>query len=197
MNLKIQNKKAGNLFTLSGPSGVGKTTLREALQQKIPAIRFSVSWTTRAQRPGEIKGQDYRFVSKKQFEQKIAVDGFLEWALVHNEYYGTPKIPIFHWLKKGEDVLLDIDTQGARQVKKRHPRAIGIMILPPSIKELENRLIQRRTEPWSKVRIRLKTAEIEMRSVQHFDYMVVNREVSSAVGALEIIIKAARFRVPK
>ena len=90
MSLKIQNKKPGNLFILSGPSGVGKTTLREELQKRIPDLRFSVSWTTRAQRPGEIMGQDYRFVSKKQFEQKIKVDGFLEWARVHNEYYGTP-----------------------------------------------------------------------------------------------------------
>jgi len=195
MNQKIQNKKEGNLFILSGPSGVGKTTLREALQQRIPEIRFSVSWTTRAQRPGETRGQDYRFVSRRQFEQKIKAEGFLEWAFVHNEYYGTPKAPIERWLLRGEDILLDIDIQGARQVKKQLPRAIGIMIQPPSQKELQNRLIQRQTEPLTKVRIRLKNAETELRSVRHFDYAVVNRDVPSAVEALKAIIKAARLRV--
>lgn len=197
MNLKIKNKKPGNLFILSGPSGVGKTTLREGLQKRIPGLRFSVSWTTRPQRPGEIMGQDYRFVSQKQFEQKIMTDGLLEWARVHNEYYGTPKAPIQRWMVKGEDVLLDIDIQGARQVKKKLPHSTGIIILPPSKKELLKRLTQRQTEPLSKIRIRLKNAETEMRSVPFFDYAVINREIESAVGALEIIVKSARLRVKR
>lgn len=197
MSPKIQNKKAGNLFILSGPSGVGKTTLREELQKRIPGLRFSVSWTTRAQRPGEIMGQDYRFVSRKQFKQKIKADGFLEWAQVHNEYYGTPKAPIQRWMGKGEDVLLDIDIQGARQVKKQIPESTGVIILPPSKKELLKRLIHRQTEPLSKIRIRLKNAETEIRSVRHFDYVVINREIASAVDALETIVKAARLRVEK
>ncbi len=197
MNPKIQNKKGGNLFILSGPSGVGKTTLREALQKRIPGIRFSVSWTTRAQRPGEIIGQDYRYVSRKQFEQKIKTDGFLEWARVHNEYYGTPKTPIQRWMGKGEDVLLDIDIQGARQVKKQLPYSIGIIILPPSQKELFKRLLHRQTEPLSKIHIRLKNAETEIRSIRYFDYAVINREIASSVDALDAIIKAARLRVQK
>jgi guanylate kinase len=196
MSPKIQNKRAGNLVILSGPSGVGKTTLRE-LQKRIPGLRFSVSWTTRAQRPGEIMGQDYRFVSRKQFEQKIKADGFLEWARVHNEYYGTPKTPIQRWVGKGEDVLLDIDIQGARQVKKHIPESTGIIILPPSKKELLKRLIHRQTEPLPKIRIRLKNAETEIRSVRHFDYAVINREIESSVDALETIVKAARFQVKK
>jgi guanylate kinase len=129
MNPKIQNKKQGNLFILSGPSGVGKTTLREGLQERIPGLRFSVSWTTRPQRPGEIQGQDYRFVSLKQFEQKIKTDGFLEWARVHGEYYGTPFLSVKRWLYQGEDVLLDIDIQGARKVKKRMPQAVAVFII--------------------------------------------------------------------
>ena len=197
MSPKIPNKKPGNLFILSGPSGVGKTTLREELQKRIPGIRFSVSWTTRAQRPGEIMGQDYRFVSGKQFEQKIKADGFLEWARVHNEYYGTPKAPIQGWLGKGEDVLLDIDIQGARQVKKQIPESIGVIILPPSKKELLKRLIHRQTEPLPKIRLRLKNAETEIRSVRHFDYAVINREIASSVDALETIVKAIRLRVKK
>lgn len=187
----------GNLIILSGPSGVGKTTLREALQKRIPGIRFSVSWTTRPQRPGEIMGQDYRFVSKKQFEQKIRGDGFLEWARVHNEYYGTPKTPVLGWIRKGEDVLLDIDIQGAKQVKRQLPLSTGIIILPPSKKELLKRLTQRQTEPLSKIRIRLKNAETEIRSVRYFDYAVINREIIPAVDALETIVKATHLRVKR
>jgi guanylate kinase len=195
MNLKISNKKKGNLIIISGPSGVGKTTLREALQKRIPDIRFSVSWTTRPQRPGEITGKDYRFVSKRKFEQKIKNDGFLEWAHVHNEYYGTPKAPILGWMGKGEDVLLDIDIQGARQVKKRLPHSTGVLILPPSKKELLKRLTQRQTEPQSKIRLRLKHAEVEIRSLRFFDFAVINRDIAPAVDALETIVKAARLRV--
>ncbi len=195
MSLKIPNKKQGNLFILSGPSGVGKTTLREGLQERIPGLRFSVSWTTRPQRPGEIQGQDHRFVSLKQFEQKIKADGFLEWARVHGEYYGTPFLPVKRWLLQGEDVLLDIDIQGARKVKKRMSQAIAIFILPPSKKELIKRLRQRQTEPIQKIRIRLKNADTEIRAVKHFDYAVVNQEILSSIDALEIIVKAARFRV--
>ena len=194
MSLKIQNKKQGNLFILSGPSGVGKTTLRERLQERIPGLRFSVSWTTRPQRPGEIQGQDYRFVSLKQFEQKIKTDGFLEWARVHGEYYGTPFSPIKQWLHRGEDVLLDIDIQGAQKVKKRMPQAIAVFILPPTKKELVRRLIHRQTEPLPHIRIRLRDAETEVRAVEHFDYTVVNREIPASVKALEMIVKAARFR---
>jgi guanylate kinase len=198
-NLKtyFRAKKTGNLFILSGPSGVGKTTLREELQKRIPGIRFSVSWTTRAQRPGEVMGQDYRFVSRKQFEQKMKNDGFLEWARVHDEYYGTPKTPILRWTEKGEDVLLDIDIQGARQIKKQVPQAVAIFILPPSRKELLIRLRQRQTESPAKIDIRLKNAENEIRSVRQFDYAVINQEIVSSVDALEIIIKAARLRVKK
>jgi guanylate kinase len=197
MSPRIRDSKQGNLIILSGPSGVGKTTLREGLQKRIPDLRFSVSWTTRPQRPGEIMGQDYRFVSKKQFEEKMKADGFLEWARVHNEYYGTPKAPILRWMGKGEDVLLDIDIQGAKQVKKQLPESIGIIILPPSKKELQKRLFHRQTEPPSKIRIRLKNAETEIGSKGRFDYAVTNQEIRSAVDDLETIIKAARLRVKK
>jgi guanylate kinase len=197
MSPKIQNKLQGNLFILSGPSGVGKTTLREGLQTRIPGLRFSVSWTTRPQRPGEIQGQDYRFVSLKQFEQKIKTDGFLEWARVHGEYYGTPFLPVKRWLHQGEDVLLDIDIQGARKVKKRMSQAIAIFILPPSKKELIKRLLHRQTEPMQKIRIRMKNADTEIRAVKHFDYTVVNREIPASLDALEAMVKAARFRVQR
>jgi guanylate kinase len=197
MSPKTPNKNQGNLIILSGPSGVGKTTLREELQKRMPSLRFSVSWTTRPQRPGEIRGKDYRFVSQKQFEEKMKADGFLEWARVHNEYYGTPLAPIQRWMGKGEDILLDIDIQGARKVKKRMPQTVTIFILPPSKKELIKRLLDRQTEPLQKIRIRLKNAETEIRAVKHFEYVVINREIDSSVDALEIIVKAARLRVKK
>jgi len=140
-------------------------------------------------------GQDYQFVSQKQFKEKMKADGFLEWARVHNEYYGTPKTPILRWIGKGEDVLLDIDIQGARQVKKRVPESIGIIVLPPSKKELLKRLKHRQTEPPSLIRVRLKNAETEIGSQRHFDYAVINQEISSAVADLENIVKAGRLRV--
>jgi guanylate kinase len=188
-------KKLGNLFVLSGPSGVGKTTLRENLQQRIPGLHFSVSWTTRAPRPGEKRGQDYRFVSHRQFDRQREVEGFLEWAQVHNEYYGTPGAPIERWRGKGEDVLLDIDIQGARQIKKRIPQAITIFILPPSDQELKKRLTHRETESSQKIQVRLKNAQTELLAVKYFDYAVINREILSSVDALEAIIRSACFRV--
>jgi guanylate kinase len=195
MSQKIPNKRPGNLFILSGPSGVGKTTLREALQEKIPRLRFSVSWTTRTRRPGEKTGRDYRFVSHEQFVKHREADGFLEWARVHEEYYGTPRTPIERWMKRGEDVLLDIDIQGARQVKKRIPQAIAIFILPPSKQELKKRLVHRETDSLSTILVRLKNAEKELQAVKHFDYAVTNSDLLSSVSALETIMKAARFRV--
>ena len=174
---------------------MGKTTLREALQERIPHLHFSVSWTTRTRRPGEKAGQDYRFVSHEQFVKNREADGFLEWARVHEEYYGTPRAPIERWMDKGEDVLLDIDIQGARQVKKRIPQAIAIFILPPSKQELKKRLIHRETDSLPTIRIRLKNAEKELQAVKYFDYAVINKEILSSVDALETIMKAARFRV--
>jgi len=124
----------------------------------------------------------------------MKADGFLEWARVHGEYYGTPFLPVKRWLQRGEDVLLDIDIQGARKVKKRMPQAIAVFILPPSKKELIKRLLHRQTEPLKKIQIRLENAKTEIRAIKHFDYAVVNREIPSSVDALEIIVKAARFR---
>ncbi len=143
---KTISRGKGNLIILSGPSGAGKTTLRKALQRRIPDLQFSVSWTTRPPRKGEIDGRDYRFVTSRRFEAQIRKNGFLEWARVHGAWYGTPRVPVNRWLDRGQDVLLDIDTQGARQVKESFPESIGVFILPPSLKELMNRLKKRRSE---------------------------------------------------
>jgi len=191
---KKASKKPGNLIILSGPSGVGKTTLRRRLQRKMPEIRFSVSWTTRPRRAGEVDGRDYRFVSRRRFEKAVAEQGFLEWAQVHEAYYGTPKGPVRRWLKEGRDVLLDIDVQGARQVKRRMPEAVSVFILPPSRKELWERLKKRRTESRAAMRLRLENARKELEGAKDFDYLVVNREIPAAVEALHHIVLAARYR---
>jgi len=191
---KKASKKPGNLIILSGPSGVGKTTLRRRLQRKMPEIRFSVSWTTRPRRAGEVDGRDYRFVPRRRFEKAVAEQGFLEWAQVHEAYYGTPEGPVRRWLKEGRDVLLDIDVQGARQVKRRMPEAVSVFILPPSRKELWERLKKRRTESRAAMRLRLENARKELEGAKDFDYLVVNREIPAAVEALRHIVLAARYR---
>jgi guanylate kinase len=191
----MSNKKPGSLIILSGPSGAGKTTLRQQLQESMPDLCFSVSWTTRKPRSGEKSGRDYRFVSLRQFEKEQEAGGFLEWARVHDSCYGTPLRPIERWLKQGRDVLLDIDIQGARIVKKKLPRAVAVFILPPSAAELRKRLQGRQTDSTAAIRLRLKNAEKELRAVKHFDYAVVNKDLDRAVEALSTIIRAARYRV--
>jgi guanylate kinase len=183
------------LIILSGPSGVGKTTLRRGLQKKIDPLAFSISWTTRPPRPGEKPDQDYHFVSREQFEKQIRRGGFLEWAPVHNDYYGTPSKPVQAWLRQGRDVLLDIDVQGAGQVKRKVPEAVSIFILPPSREELKRRLSFRRTESPQALRLRLRNAEKELADWPRFDYAVVNADLRDTLKALLSIFQAQRFRV--
>jgi len=192
---RIPNRPRGNLIILSGPSGVGKTTLRRRIQKKIDPLSFSISWTTRPPRPGEKPDQDYHFVSPEQFEKQIQREGFLEWARVHNDYYGTPSKPAQTWLRQGRDVLLDIDVQGAGQVKRKMPEAVSIFILPPSREELKRRLARRRTESPQALRLRLRNAEKELADWPRFDYAVINAELHDALKSLLAIIQAQRCRV--
>ena len=183
------------MIILSGPSGVGKTTLRRRVQKKIETLSFSISWTTRSPRPGEKPDQDYHFVSPEQFKKQIRREGFLEWARVHNDYYGTPSKPVQTWLRQGRDVLLDIDVQGAGQVKRKMPEAVSIFILPPSREELKRRLARRRTESPQALRLRLRNAEKELADWPRFDYAVINAEINDALKALIAILQAQHFRV--
>ncbi len=185
----------GLLFVISGPSGVGKGTIREEIFKIIPDLTYSVSVTARFSRKGEREGVDYYFVSKDKFEKMIKANKFVEWALVHGDYKGTPLGFLVDKLQKGEDVLLEIDVQGAMQVKKKFPEGVFIFIAPPSWKDLEKRLRERRTEAKEDLEKRLKDARNEMRYMQSYDYLVVNDDIKVAIKKLESIIIAERCKI--
>ncbi|ANN67359.1 guanylate kinase [Bordetella bronchialis] len=176
------------------PSGAGKSSLVRALLQRDASIRLSISCTTRAPRPGEVDGRDYRFVSVAEFERMRDDNALLEWAEVHGNYYGTPADGIAQATRAGHDVLLEIDWQGARQVRQRFPGAIGIFILPPSIDELEARLKARGQDPDSVIARRLLAAGGEIAHAPECEYVIINQEFSVALDELTQIVNAARLR---
>lgn len=186
----------GELFVVSAPSGTGKTTLIRAVFERYPElaarIAFSVSYTSRARRPGDVPGRDYHFVDEATFEQMIAEDRFLEWAKVFGNYYGTARSAVVEQMAGGADVLLDIDVQGALQVQQRLPEAHSIFILPPSFAELEARLRGRKSDGEEQIRRRLATASREIREVGHYDYVILNDDVAAATQALAAIFLARR-----
>ncbi len=184
----------GDLFVISAPSGTGKSTLCSMLVKELDNIVFSVSHTTRPPRPGEVHGKDYFFVSEQEFQQLVAEDAFLEWAMVHGNFYGTHRGQVMDKLAQGLDVILDIDTQGAKQVKEKLPGAVTIFILPPSWQELERRLTQRGSEDREKIRLRLKNALHELEEVFNYHYTVVNDELQIAFSELKAIISAERSK---
>lgn len=190
----MKMSKFGNLFIISAPSGTGKTTLLKEVQLRLPEIRFSVSFTTREPRKGEVHGRDYFFISKDEFLRGIREGRFLEWACVHGNYYGTDKAVIEEWLSNGLEVILDIDVQGARTIKCQYPFASTIFILPPSWEELERRLRSRGTDSDEVIRRRLSNASKEISEAFWYDYIVINDEISKAVDELITIITSFRYR---
>jgi len=190
-------KRLGIIFILLAPSGAGKTTLYNGLREIYPEIELSVSCTTRARRPGEVNGRDYRFLTDRQFDEFRRRGDFAEWAKVHDYFYGTPKRPLERCVRAGRDILLDIDVQGARQIKQVCPEAVSIFLLPPSLRELERRLAARGTDGRETIRRRLANAQGEIGEIIHYDYYVVNREVKEAVGALSAIVEAERCRISR
>jgi len=189
--------KKGLLFVVSGPSGVGKGTLREKLFKGFKNLTYSVSMTTRPPRKGEKDGMDYHFVSKTVFEKMIKENKFVEWAMVHEEYKGTPHQFLIEKLKNDEDVLLEIDVQGAAQIKNKMPQGIYIFIAPPSWKDLEHRLKNRKTEKKEELEKRLENARIEIKYVNNYDYLVVNDNIETALRKLESIIIAEKCKIRK
>jgi guanylate kinase len=185
------------IFILSAPSGAGKTTLYNGLKEIYPEIKLSVSCTTRGQRSGELNGRDYRFLTEREFKTLKSRGQFAEWAKVHDYFYGTPKKPLDRNIRAGRDVLLDIDVQGARKIKKAYPQAVSIFLLPPSLGELQRRLATRGTDGNDTIRRRLANARGEIGEIMHYDYYVVNREVTEAVQLLSSIVKAERARTSR
>lgn len=184
----------GNLFIVAAPSGAGKTTLVRMLLEKDPEIRLSVSTTTRAPRPGEENGREYHFVDVPAFQERVRCGEFLEWAEVHGNYYGTSKQWIEAELAAGRDVLLEIDWQGARQVRKAFGQAIGVFILPPSMEALSARLSGRGTDSAETIARRIAAARDEMRHVDEFDYVIINDDLQQALGDLQAIVCASRLQ---
>ncbi|WP_457568926.1 guanylate kinase [Desulfurobacterium sp.] len=184
----------GLLIVISAPSGTGKTTLVNLLMKAFPKMEFSVSCTTRKPRPGEVDGKDYYFISLEEFEKKIENNELLEWAEVYGNFYGTPKDKVIEALNEGKDILLDIDTQGALQVKKNYPDAVLIFILPPSLKELERRLRSRGTEDEETIEKRLLIARRELSLATKYDYIIINDQIEEAFDKLKSIVTAERWR---
>jgi len=185
----------GQLFVLSAPSGAGKTTILKQVMANIPRLAFSVSHTTRFPRKGEVNGVDYHFVTKEQFATMRKKKQFLEWAEVHGNYYGTSRPAVLEQLQQGQDIVLDIDVQGAAIInKEKNIASISIFVAPPSLKELEKRLCGRGTDSTDSIKLRLENAKNEMAQAASYDYLVINDTLEDAVLTLQSVIIAERSR---
>jgi len=188
-------KYKGHLFVISGPSGVGKGTLRDKLFQSIPDLYYSVSVTSRKPRKNEEEGKDYFFVDEDKFKKYIKEDKFAEWALVHGDYKGTLLTTIDQNLKQGKDLVLEIDVQGAIQLKNKFPEGIFIFIAPPSWEKLENRLRGRKTEGEDELKKRLKNAHYELKQIKYYNYLIINNHFEKALEELRAIIISERCKI--
>ncbi len=184
---------SGTLYVIAAPSGAGKSTLVRLLLEREPSIALSISCTTRAPRPGEQDGREYHFVAVDDFLQRISREEFLEWAEVHGNFYGTSQKWIAEQLSAGRDVLLEIDWQGAQQVRKLFPDMVSIFILPPSMDELQRRLVGRGTDSHEVIERRLAAAQAEMRHVGEFDYVIINDLLDQALDDLRAVVRASRL----
>lgn len=192
---KVLGKRRGRLVVLSAPSGSGKTTILEALWRAEPGVVRSVSMTTRPPRPGERNRRDYRFVTRERFAQARRRGELLEQARILGQWYGTPRRPVEQALCAGRDVLLGLDIQGTRQIRRSGLPATTIFLLPPSLGVLRRRLQRRGTETAAQIQARLRLAHRELEEVHRYDYAVVNERLWEAIGAVRTILRAQRYRV--
>ncbi len=190
----MSSDAGAGLVVVSGASGAGKSSLLQRLLAATPCLRFSVSHATRAPRPGEQDGVQYHFVDRARFQQLIREEAFLEWAEVHGDLKGTSRAELERARAEGVDLLLDLDVQGAEQVRRRFPQALTIFVLPPSFAELERRLRGRGQDSEEVVRRRLRNARDEMRRFAEYDFVVVNDDFERCVGDLVALVRAARLR---
>ena len=193
----MKERLTGMLLVISGPSGVGKGTLVKWLMSRDPSIVFSVSATTRAPREGEVNHRDYHFVTEEEYDRLLAEDAFLEHATVHAHRYGTLKSEVEERISKGQNVLLDIDVQGALQVMEKAPDAVSVFILPPSFEELERRLRGRQTETEADIERRLANARAEVKLLPRYTYAIVNNDLDRACQTLEHIVLAEKQRTTR
>lgn len=190
-------KKKGILLVLSGPSGAGKGTVCHEVRKKLDNMRYSISATTRKPRIIEREGREYFFLSKEDFEGKIKAGNFLEYAFVYDNYYGTPRDYVEEILNKGYDCILEIDPQGAMQIKEKMEDAVFIFIVPPSMEELKNRLTFRGTEEAEEIAKRFNNAEKEFENMSNYDYVIINDKVEDAVHEVESIIIAEKLKTSR
>lgn len=193
-NTMVSEADRGILIVLSGPSGVGKGTVCKALRDQAPDIVYSVSATTRSPREGELDGVNYFFKTKEQFKQLIEKDEMLEWAEYVGNYYGTPRKFVEDTLNQGKDIILEIEVQGALKVKQKFPEGIFIFLLPPSMNELESRIVGRGTESEESIRCRMNAAVDEIGMMEHYDYAIVNDQVEAAIARIQAIRLAEHCR---
>lgn len=190
-------KQEGILIIISGPSGTGKSTIVKKFINRNNDVDLSVSATTRKIRPGEQEGKNYFFLSEKDFIKKLKEDSFLEYAKVYGNYYGTPRNFVDEKLKAGKNVLLEIDTEGALQIKEKFPQGVFIFIVPPSINELQRRINSRGTETDEEVERRLNSSLKEIKELTHYNYVVMNDHILDAVQLIEAILKAEKVSVQR
>jgi guanylate kinase len=190
-------KKRGLIFVVSAPSGAGKTTLCQKITEVLPNLQHSVSYTTRPPRPGEVDGKSYFFIETPRFQEMVEKNEFVEWAEVHGNLYGTSREALMNLIEKGIDVILDIDSQGAMQIKKRHKEGVFIYILPPSFEDLKKRLMERRSDPPEEIKRRLKKAKEEIWNYREYYYLIINDDFKKAFKELEAIILAERIRMKR
>lgn len=193
----MREKGGGVVFIISAPSGAGKTTLVREVIRQLPGLQFSVSFTTRLPRPNEKEGEDYHFVSHSVFQKMVEKNEFLEWAEVLGNRYGTPRPDFKKFESEGMDLILDIDTQGAKKVKNEIGHPVLIYVLPPSLKALRERLINRGVDSLEMVKFRLSSARKDMEEAEGYHYVIVNDSVEEAVEKLKSIIIAERCRRSK
>ena len=190
------NRK-GLLLVVSGPSGAGKGTICKALLNKNDQIKLSVSATTRKPRNGEVHGVNYFFIEKEEFTKMIENGEFLEHAQIYDNFYGTPKAAIIECLEKGQDVILEIEMQGARQIKEVYPEGVFIFVLPPSLEELKSRIVGRGTETQEEIEKRFSCAFEEINQIVNYDYFIVNEDIEKSVNDVEAIISAEKNKVTR
>ncbi|NGQ93809.1 guanylate kinase [Brevibacillus sp. SYP-B805] len=185
---------SGLLLVLSGPSGVGKGTVCKALRKRMPELVYSVSATTRQPRAGEVEGVNYFFKTKEEFKKMIEEDALLEWAEYVGNYYGTPRRFVEETLASGRDVILEIEVQGALQVKQKFPQGIFLFLAPPDLTELHNRIVGRGTETEESIRDRMSMAKAEIELMDNYDYVVVNDVIEAACDRIQAIITAEHLK---